>query len=42
MIKLPFKSDTPAPERLEPAKSDEVKGLKEEVEKMKLKKCQIN
>jgi len=42
VIKLPFKSDSPAPERLELAESEEVKGLKEEMEKMKLKKCQIN
>ena len=41
MIKLPFKSDSPALERLEPAESEEVKGLKEEIEKMKLKNAKL-
>jgi len=36
-IKLPFKSDSPAPEQSEPAESEEMRGLKEEMEKMKLK-----
>ena len=41
MIKLPFKSDSPTPERLEPVESEEVKGLKEEIEKMKLKNAKL-
>ena len=40
-IKLPFKSDPPAPERSEPVESDEMRGLKEEMEKMKLKNAKL-
>ena len=41
MIKLPFKSDSPTLERLEPVESEEVKGLKEEIKKMKLKNAKL-
>ncbi|XP_027922751.1 uncharacterized protein LOC114180647 [Vigna unguiculata] len=40
-VKLPFKSDSPAPERSEPAESEEMKRLKEEMEKMKLKNAKL-
>jgi len=40
-IKLPFKSDSLAPEQSEPAESEEMKGLKEEMEKMKLKNAKL-
>jgi len=40
-MKLPFKLDSSAPERLEPAESEDVKGLKEEIEKMKLKNSKL-
>jgi len=41
VIKLPFKSDSPTLERLEPVESEEVKGLKEEIKKMKLKNAKL-
>ena len=42
MIKLPFKSDSPAPEQSQVAESEEVKGLKEVMEKMKLKNAKLS